>query len=143
MINYQDLGQLEFFEFLSEPQLKWLAKNSKEIEYQAGEKLFNQGEVAEALWVLLEGEWRLTRKMGGTEITLISTNKPGTWAGGYLLLNGAYQATVTAVQPLRVLYVHNNTVKQMLADGFQISYHMVNGLLNLTRNLETRVTQVE
>jgi signal transduction histidine kinase len=143
MINYQDIGKLVFFDSLSEPQLKWVAENSKEIEYQPGENLFNQGEPAEALWVLLEGEWRMTLKMGSTETILLTTSQPGTWVGGYVLMDGTYQATVTALQPLRVLYVHNSAVKYMLTEGFPVALHLINGLVRMTRNMEARVTQFE
>jgi signal transduction histidine kinase len=81
--------------------------------------------------------------MGGVETILTTTSQPGTWVGGFTLLNGAYQATVTTLRPTRVLYIRNDDVKQMLAQGFPIALHMVNGLINITRNLESQLSQYE
>ena len=143
MINHQDLSKLFFFENLSDSQLQWVAANSIEKIFKAGEKLFNQGDPAEAIWILFEGEWRLTRNMAGNETILTTTSQPGTWVGGFTLLNGVYQATVTTLRPTRVIYILNSDVKQMLTLGFPIALHLLNGMINITRNLETQLSQYE
>lgn len=143
MINYQDLSKLFFFEALSPDQLKWVVETSIEKHFEPGEKLFNQGETAEAIWILFEGEWRLTRNMAGTETVLVTTSQPGTWVGGFTLLNGVYQATVTILKPTTVIYICNSDLKEMLAKGFPVALHLLNGMINLTRNLETQLSQYE
>jgi signal transduction histidine kinase len=143
MINYLDLGKLFFFEALSQDQLKWVCANSIEKSFQAGDKLFNQGDHAEAIWILFEGEWRLTRNMAGTETVLVTTSQPGTWVGGFTLLNGVYQATVTILKPTTVIYISNSDLTQMLAQGFPVALHLLNGMINMTRSLETQLSQYE
>jgi CRP-like cAMP-binding protein len=56
MVTPQMLSQTTLFEGLTEEQLKAVADHSEEITCQQGEMLFWEGDVAELLYILVEGE---------------------------------------------------------------------------------------
>ena len=62
------LRGLFLFEALDEGQLAWLAERSRLVVVDAGEPVYRQGEPAEAVWLLLEGELRLLRSVGGEDV---------------------------------------------------------------------------
>ena len=96
-----DLGATFLFESLSEEQRRALAELGVEVGFNTGETVFAEGEPAEYLWVLLEGEMELVRHVGGQRIVIATTSRPGTYGGGLrAFANSAaasgYRATATA-----------------------------------------------
>lgn len=105
MASVEQLQRLMLFEALSQEQLAWLSENSTEIRAANGEKVFSEGQPAHALLVLIEGEWQLTRFIGDSEVTLVTTSQPGTWSGGIPLVSGIYQSSAHALKPSHFLVI--------------------------------------
>jgi signal transduction histidine kinase len=59
------LRQIEIFSDLRDDQLQWFASNAEELRFSAGDILLHEGDPADALFVLLEGEVRGRRESGG------------------------------------------------------------------------------
>jgi signal transduction histidine kinase len=59
------LRRTEIFSDLREDQLQWFAETAEEIRLAPGEILLHEGDPADALFVLLEGEGRGRRENGG------------------------------------------------------------------------------
>ena len=64
----EQLGATFLFESLSPPRLEELASLGREIAFDTGETIFVEGQPAEYLWVLLDGEMELERNVGGERI---------------------------------------------------------------------------
>jgi signal transduction histidine kinase len=61
------LRSIEIFADLRQDQLQWFASSAEERTLAAGEALLHEGDPADALFVLLEGEIRGRRESGGTD----------------------------------------------------------------------------
>ncbi|MCU1337183.1 MAG: cyclic nucleotide-binding protein [Bryobacterales bacterium] len=59
------LRQIAIFSDLTDDQLRWFASSGEELRLAPGEALLHEGDPADALFVLLEGEMRGRRENGG------------------------------------------------------------------------------
>ena len=59
------LRKIDIFSDLSDDQLHWFVSSAKEIKLSAGDVVIREGDPADALFVLLEGEVRGRRENGG------------------------------------------------------------------------------
>lgn len=137
------LRSLMLFETFSDQQLQWLTENSSEVDFKQNENIFVQDKKGDALWVLIEGGWRLVRLMDGSETTFVNTSQPGTWAGGIPLPKGIYQATAQATVPTRMLRIPDDAVEYMLDNGYPIANHLLAGITVGARNMAMQTQQHE
>src|SRR5436309_16108599 len=73
----QTLRQLPLFANFTDELLQCLVVQGKEVRLYAGDVLFREGEPAEGVYVLLEGELEITK-----QVCLLAgngTGKPSTW----------------------------------------------------------------
>src|SRR5580704_13184179 len=61
------LRQIEIFSDLRDDQLEWFASSAEEIVLDTGDVLLHEGDAADALFVVLEGEVRGRREAGGSD----------------------------------------------------------------------------
>jgi signal transduction histidine kinase len=61
------LRQFEIFSDLRDEQLEWFASRAEEIVLDPGDVLLREGDAADALFVVLEGEIRGRRETGGSD----------------------------------------------------------------------------
>jgi signal transduction histidine kinase len=108
------LRKIEIFSDLREDQLQWFISIAEERTFPAGEVLLREGDPAEALFVLLEGEVRGRRESG-------TGDAPGFVARagevtGLLPFSRMtrFSLTARATAPLRLLRVHKDHFPEML-----------------------------
>jgi len=70
------LRRLPLFAELAEDDLDRLYKMAKPIAIKRGEVLIEEGAIGESLYVLLEGEFEVTKRSGKQDV-LLSVRKPG------------------------------------------------------------------
>lgn len=139
----ESLQSMSLFEALSVDQLGWLVGHSEESSFDGGERIFTEEEPANALWVLIEGEWRLSRLVGGHETVLVTTDQSGSWAGAIPVVSEYFPLTARVTRPSRLLRIPSDVVQQMLTTGFPIAPHLLAGISTGTRNFEALVRQQE
>jgi signal transduction histidine kinase len=108
------LRQIEIFSDLRDDQLQWFASNAEELRFSAGDILIHEGDPADALFVLLEGEVRGRRESGGGD-------NPG-FVGragqvvGMLPFSRMTQFPLTArsTSPVWLLRLHKDRFEEML-----------------------------
>jgi signal transduction histidine kinase len=123
-----ELRSLPFFETCSDEQLQWVIDHSSEVSLGARERIFVEGQPAEAFWVLLSGEWELTRLLDGYEMATLATAQPGTWGGGATVAGDSYPIGARTLRPSRFLRIPDDDFRTMLATGFPIAPHLLDGL---------------
>jgi signal transduction histidine kinase len=108
------LRSIEIFADLRDDQLQWFVSNSEEHRFAAGDILIQEGDPANALFVLLEGEIRGRRENGGAD------------APGFVARSGQvtgllpfsrltrFPMTVRAVQPAWLLGLKKDRFDEML-----------------------------
>jgi len=108
------LRQIEVFSDLRDDQLQWFVSNAEQRKLSVGDTLLHEGDPANALFVLLEGELRGRRENGGGD------------APGFLIRTGQVTGllpfsrmtnvplTVRATSPSWLLRLHKDHFQEML-----------------------------
>src|SRR5690349_17714463 len=79
MVKQSELVRVPIFAGLPEDQLDWFLCQSREVSLKAGEICWREGEPAEAMFVVLEGEIQARGEVNGE--TVIVSTKPGDISG--------------------------------------------------------------
>jgi signal transduction histidine kinase len=91
MATKAELLRVPVFADLPDDQIEWFLTQATELPLKAGETYFRQGDVADAMFVLLEGQFQVRGELGGQPIVLSS--KAGD-VGGVLPFSRMKQFTV-------------------------------------------------
>jgi signal transduction histidine kinase len=79
MIEKSELVRVPAFAGLPDDQIEWFLSQSQEIHLSAGETYLRQGDPADAMIVVLEGQLQLRGELGGE--TIVISIKPGDVTG--------------------------------------------------------------
>ncbi|MPZ27216.1 MAG: cyclic nucleotide-binding domain-containing protein [Micromonosporaceae bacterium] len=156
-IDIAELRSLFLFEALSDEQLAWIAERAEVRAFDTGTAVLREGEPAEALWVLLDGGLRLTRRAAGEEATLNETDQRGAYAGATRAYTGAlggvggfpdtptagYPHSMVATRPSRFLRLPATDFATLVHEWFPMAVHLLDGLYTGIRNSEATVRQRE
>lgn len=109
------LRQLPLFVGLKEPDLDRLSEAAEPMVIEKGHLLIEEGEPADSLYVVLDGEFEVTKRVGDEEVVL-SVRRAGEVIGEISLLDQSPRsATVRALRKSRVLMVSQAAFQQVLA----------------------------
>jgi signal transduction histidine kinase len=133
----------ELFPKLSDAELARLRPQGQERELHPGEVLFQEGDPTYQFYVVLEGQIRVTKRMGAEE-QLLALHEPGEFTGEISMIMGrAATATGRAVGNTRVLEVDPETFKQVLASCSQGAAVILAAMAGRSREEEMLVRQQE
>jgi len=132
------------FETFTDEQVAWLIANAEVANYPAGHHLFEEGTIADALYVLLAGSWRFSRTVAANEVMLTNADQPGTW-GGWLPVwdEGTPWIGARTLAPSRFLRIPPESVRHMFAHGFPIATHLMAGLTSGLQRFAAATQQQE
>ena len=109
-----ELRWVPLFEGLIDDELRWVAERGSEKYVQAGEVNGQEGEPVEHLYVILEGELRITKKVDGAEV-VINVYTPGMFFAEVPLLAGTpFLATGRALTDCRLFLLPDEAFRHML-----------------------------
>ena len=134
MTTFDELRRIPLFEALSDEALREVAGQGLAKFVPAGEVNGREGEPVEHLYVILEGELRITKEVTGGEV-VINTYTPGAFFAEVPLLAGTpFLATGRALTDCRLFLIPNNLFRRMLTEhspfGNKILKAMAEVLLN-------------
>jgi signal transduction histidine kinase len=108
------LRKSELFSDLREDQLQWFVSSAEEVLLSPGDTLNHEGDPAEALFVVLDGEVRGRREGGGPNVTGFAW-RPGQVLGMLPFSRMTHvPITTRAAAPTRVLRLHKDRFPEML-----------------------------
>jgi signal transduction histidine kinase len=136
------------FEHLSGEQLAWLAERTREERHPAGAVLFSEGQPATDMWVLLEGQVQLTKRVAGDDVVLVTSEQHGAYLGAirsFVRASGEenYGNTARLQRDSRLLRIPAEAFAELLETHFPIAMHLLDGLFLGVRNMEALVHQRE
>src|SRR5271163_2936869 len=79
MVERAELLRVPMFEGLPEDQIDWFIGHSQEISLKAGDEYLHQGDPADAMFVVLEGQLQIRGELGGE--TAVISIAPGSVTG--------------------------------------------------------------
>jgi signal transduction histidine kinase len=111
-----ELRAVPLFDGLSDEELRRVAEEGSEKFVPAGEINGREGEPVEHLYVILEGELRITKEADGGDV-VINTYTPGAFFAEVPLLAGTpFLATGHALTDCRMFLLPNATFRRMLSE---------------------------
>jgi len=119
--NYNPAQSEALFPTLTNEQQQCLARYATLVDFEAGGVLFEEGGKADAFFVVLEGEVKVTKWVAGEE-TLLVIHHPGQFTGEISLLTGENViATGRSVGKSKVLRIEADCLKDILAADAKIA----------------------
>ncbi len=131
------LQDIDIFEFTSTEDLSYIAAITDEVEFQADELIFEEGEISDAMYMVIEGKVRLTR---GSQEVMVAQQKDvfGTWA---LFDDEPRVATAKTLENSRLLHIDKEDFIDLLADHVAITQSVLKTMVKRLRNLMTRISR--
>jgi CRP/FNR family transcriptional regulator, dissimilatory nitrate respiration regulator len=134
------LATIPLFEQLSDEQRGRVAAAGFERSYERGAIIFNEGETAEALFVVLAGQVKLMRYSSkGRELLLHLVHPGQTFAEAALFAGDTYPATAEVVEPARVWYLPRAALIVLLRGSPELALAMLGSVSMWTRRLASKL----
>jgi CRP/FNR family transcriptional regulator, cyclic AMP receptor protein len=128
------LGRVPLFAGLSRRQLHHLAGVADEVRFRPGATVIAEGDLGEALFVIVEGRAKVTR--GGKPL---STMAPGEFFGEISLLDrGPRSATVHADTELIALRLFRRSLMRLIQTEPAVGQRLLAGLASRLRGADRR-----
>jgi signal transduction histidine kinase len=146
-VEVDELRSLFLFEALTDEQLAWIADRAEVRAFDAGGTVFREGDPADALWVMIDGRLRLSRRASNEEVTVNETDHRGAYAGAVRAFASSgpdiYVGTMVATAPSRFLRLAADDFGTLMREWFPMAVHLLDGLYLGMRNNEATVRQRE
>jgi signal transduction histidine kinase len=142
----EELRSTFLFQKLSDEQLQELVRLGTVTTVPAGETIFAEGEPADTLWVLLDGEAELARSVGGQRVVIGSLSQPGDYAGGIRAFaasgtGGGYRATGTTLRESQLFQLPSESLGRLLDAWLPMAKHMLDGYVHTFEAIEVAVRE--
>ena len=135
------LRQLPLFAELPDSDLDRLYEAAVPKRVPKGELLIEQGQRGDAMYVILDGEFEVTKQSGGEEVVL-SVRRTGEHIGEMALLDQSPRAaSVRALRESQVLMVSNAAFQQVLACSPPAVKAVLQTVTARVRSMEALLTQ--
>ena len=136
MVTAAWLKNVDLFSGLEEPQLIVILSYSSVESLPEGKTVFNQGEEAHRLYVLIEGAVTLTAKTGEKIELMTSTiDKEGVIFGMPCLLEPfRYNVTATCLKPAKVLMIEAAPVRKEMEEDLKMGMEIMKKLASIYFN---------
>ena len=126
--DVRSLQQIPMFKGVEPAKLKLIALASERACYKPGDHLLNEGDRADAVFVVIEGEARILRQGSGQDIEL-ATVRSGSVVGDMgVVLDRPYSGTIVAATPVVALRIDKRTFLELLAQIPQFSLAVIREL---------------
>ena len=137
------LRDTPLFGGLDDEHLARLAKLGEVVDLEPGEALITEGELADALYVVLDGELEVTKRSGTSEIPVAMVG-PGALQGEIAALEGGRRlATVRAVVAAEVLRIPVGAIRELLAAGPEMALGIIGTAVTRLRAMESLLRERE
>jgi signal transduction histidine kinase len=138
-----DPQELRLFPRFTPEQMELLASYGDTVAFAPGEALFEQGKLPYHLWVVLQGDVRITKVAGGEEL-LLAMHHPGGFAGDLSILSGrAPIATARAVEAVRALRIESARLRELIATCPEVAELVVTALAGRVQEVDAHLQQQE
>lgn len=143
-----DLRKAVLTAALDDAQLAELVAAGDEQRFAETDVLFEEGRPADHLWILLEGEIELSRRIAGERIVMATMDSPGQWAGGINAWgtpdsSTGYRASGTALRASRCFVVPASELARLVGSWSPFSKHLIDGAFQTIQGIDAMARQRE
>jgi signal transduction histidine kinase len=134
-MNLQDLRKSPLFQGLSDEELQQLMDMAESVSLRAGEILIKQGELGDAAYVVIRGDFEV-QKQSGQSLIKIDVRNPGDVVGEMALLSRAPRnATLIAKTDGEVLRIPQEAFEKLLSSSTTAAMAVLHWVMaRLTQN---------
>jgi signal transduction histidine kinase len=137
------LRETPLFAGVDDEPLRRLVARGEIVDLEPGEVLIRQGDTADALFVVLDGELEVTRQSGESRIP-VAVVGPGALQGEIAALEGGQRlATVAATRTAEVLRIPVEALRELLATGPDVALAVVRTAVARLRAMEATLRERE
>ncbi len=120
-----ELRPLDILEGLPDEQLDWLCEHGERITLEPGEHMFDRGQVADALWIVVNGVIQGFEEIGGQWL-LVATTVTGQVTGMLPFSRMThYPRHAVAAEPSEVLRLDASLLKELLDVSQEVGRRLV------------------
>jgi CRP/FNR family transcriptional regulator, cyclic AMP receptor protein len=131
------LAGVPLFAGFSKRHLKRLAAASDEVRFRPGERIVEEGNPGETLFVLLEGQTKVVR---GSKLR--TRLVPGDFFGEVSVLDGGPRtASVVAETPVAALRLFRRTVLELVESEPHLALSLLEGIARRIREIDRSLTR--
>ena len=128
---------------LDDALLERLVQMGEIVDLPPGSVLIREGDEADAMYVVLDGEVEITKRSDGSEIPVARVG-PGSLQGEIGALEGGRRlASVRAVTQVEALRIPVSAVRELLAAGPDVSLAIIRTAVTRLRELESTLRERE
>jgi signal transduction histidine kinase len=143
-----DLRRASLTSELTDEQLDQFATLGEVHEFAEGDELFHEGQRADHLWMLLDGEIELTQMFGRESTVMLVMSEPGQWAGGHAAWGSpddkaVFLVTGRAVTTGRCFVVPADALGQFVQTWLPFARHILNAVYQTVRRVDATARQHE
>ena len=139
----EQLRATPLFGGLGDEQLERLVGMGEIVDLPSGTRLITEGEQADALFVVLDGELDVTKRSGTSEIPVARVG-PGSLQGEIAALEGGRRlASVQAVTDAEVLRIPIGAVRELLGAGPDVALAIIRTAVSRLREMESTLRERE
>ena len=142
-MNLEALRHQLLFAGLSEQDIDWLASKAEEVTVPVGSYLMREGESGDALYIVVEGEFEVTKRSGSQDVVLAMRGAGELFGEMSLLDQAPHSASVRAVQPSHLFKVSGDVFRELLATKPQATLAILRTVTSRLRNTEAMLRQNE
>lgn len=137
------LRETPLFGGLDDGSLRDLAARGEITDLAAGDMLIREGDQADAMFVVLDGELEVTKRSGRSEIPLARVG-PGSLQGEIAALEGGRRlASVRAVTAAEILKIPTEAIRELLAAGPDTAVAIIRTVVVRLRGMESALRERE
>jgi signal transduction histidine kinase len=138
-----DPEERRLFPLLTPEQIEMLSGYGEQVEFAPGDMLFEQGKHPYHFWVILDGEVRITKRLGDEEM-LLTVHKAGEFAAEVSILSGAPSfATGHAISPVRALRVDSKRFRSLMIENPAVAEVVMPALTGRVQEVSAQLQQQE
>ena len=133
MINIDFLDKVQIFQGLNREQLTEITIFCEEAEFEAGSRLFKQGEDAAYLWIVMEGQVDLQYEVAGSRSSAANTisaiSEAGAFGWSSFTSPNKYRLSGScADKPCKLIKVEREGLRQLFENDPDMGYAVISNV---------------
>lgn len=141
--NIEFMRGLELFSGLSDKDLRRLYERAEPLELNRGDVLMQEGSEGDSLYVVLEGEFEITKRAGENDVVLAVRGAGEVMGEMSMLIEAPRSATVTSLGPSRLLRLSHEAFLGVLRSSSEAALAILSTVTERLQHTEAMLRQHE
>ncbi len=141
--NMEFMRGLELFSGLSDEDLSRLHERAEPVELSRGDVLMEEGSEGDSLYIVLEGEFEITKRAGERDVVLAVRGGGEVMGEMSMLIEAPRSATVTALGPSRLLRLSHEAFLGVLRSSSEAALAILSTVTERLQHTEAMLRQHE